>query len=190
MKLRQLGSAPYHVSLIGLGLAALGRPGYINLGHAEDLTTYDGEAMEKHTHTMLSAAWDAGIRYFDAARSYGRAEAFLGSWLLNKPADVVIGSKWGYTYTADWHVDAEVHEVKDHSLANLEKQWQETQAQLGQRPNLYQIHSATLATGVLDDEAVLASLAMLKAQGTAIGLSVSGPGQAQTIEQALRVPST
>lgn len=188
MKLRQLGSTPYYVSPIGLGLAALGRPGYINLGHAEDLENHEVDAVEDHTHTMLSAAWNAGIRYFDAARSYGRAEGFLGSWLRKaKPEGVVIGSKWGYTYTADWHVDAEIHEVKDHSVTNLEKQWQETQAQLGQQPNLYQIHSATLATGVLNDEAVRAHLAELKAQGTAVGLSVSGSGQAQTIERALRL---
>ncbi len=188
MNLRRLGSTAYHVSPIGMGLAALGRPGYINLGHAEDLENYQIDTMERHTHTMLSAAWDAGIRYFDAARSYGRAEAFLGSWLLEtKPEGLIIGSKWGYTYTADWRVDAEVHEVKDHSVATLKKQWQETQAQLGQRPDLYQIHSATLATGVLDNKAVLVSLSELKAQGTAIGLSVSGSGQAQTIERALRL---
>lgn len=188
MKLHQLGSTSYYVSPIGLGLAALGRPGYINLGHAEDLENHEVGAMESLTHTMLSTAWDAGIRYFDAARSYGRAEAFLGSWLLKaNPGGVIVGSKWGYTYTADWHVDAEIHEVKDHSVATLKRQWQETQAQLGQRPNLYQIHSATLATGVLDDEAVIAYLAELKAQGTAVGLSVSGSEQAQTIEQALRL---
>ena len=30
---------------------------------------------------VLDAAYGAGVRYFDAARSYGRAEQFLGSWL-------------------------------------------------------------------------------------------------------------
>jgi len=42
-------------------------------------------------------------RYFDAARSYGKAEEFLGSWLIDRgiSADqVLIGSKWGYYYTA------------------------------------------------------------------------------------------
>ena len=37
MELRELGKTGLMVSRIGLGMAALGRPGYINLGHAEDL---------------------------------------------------------------------------------------------------------------------------------------------------------
>lgn len=189
MNLRPLGTTPYHVSPIGLGLAALGRPGYINLGHAEDLEkAYDVEAMRRRAHDLLSAAYAQGVRYFDAARSYGKAEAFLGSWLRETSAEgVVVGSKWGYRYTAEWRVDAPTHEVKDHSVGHLETQWRETQANLGSFLNLYQIHSATLQTGVLEDDRVLGRLAELKAQGTAIGLSVSGPEQAETLEQALRV---
>src|SRR5262249_51543427 len=79
----QEDSAVTHANAqLGLGLAALGRPGYITLGHGEDL---GGEtsvaAMERHCHVMLDAAWTAGVRWFDAARSYGRAEQFLASWL-------------------------------------------------------------------------------------------------------------
>ena len=58
MNLRPLGTTPYYVSPIGLGLAALGRPGYINLGHAEDLERiYDVEAMQRRAHDLLSAAY-------------------------------------------------------------------------------------------------------------------------------------
>lgn len=188
MDLRLLGTTPYLVSPIGLGLAALGRPGYINLGHAEDLErSYDEDVMQRRAHEVLSAAYTQGVRYFDAARSYGKAEAFLGSWLREtSPEGVVVGSKWGYTYTADWRTDAATHEVKDHSAENLDKQWEETRENLGDHLNIYQIHSATPQTGVLEDKAVLNRLAELKAQGIAVGLSVSGPGQAQTVEQALR----
>jgi aryl-alcohol dehydrogenase-like predicted oxidoreductase len=78
MELRILGRTGLTVSRLGLGLAALGRPGYINLGHAADLpATPDVPSMEAHAYAVLDAAWDAGIRYFDAARSYGRAETFL-----------------------------------------------------------------------------------------------------------------
>ena len=77
-------------------MAALGRPGYINLHHAEDLGAEASEAaMEHRAHGVLDAAWDAGIRYFDVARSYGLAEKFLGSWVgsrsISQPA-VAVGS--------------------------------------------------------------------------------------------------
>ena len=37
MRLNPLGSTKVMVSRLGLGMAALGRPGYVNLGHGEDL---------------------------------------------------------------------------------------------------------------------------------------------------------
>lgn len=189
MHLRKLGSTSLDVTPVGLGLAALGRPGYINLNHATDLNAnYDVAAMEANTHAVLDAAWEAGIRYFDAARSYGRAEAFLGSWLRSReimPDAVTVGSKWGYTYTAGWQVEAEKHEIKEHSIDVLDRQWRETQSHLGAYLNLYQIHSATLESGVLDNHRVLARLAELKANGTAIGLSVSGPKQGEVLRRAM-----
>src|SRR6266567_6045177 len=100
---------------LGLGLAALGRPAYINLAHGDDLEHAGGRSittMEAHAHRVLDAAWEGGIRYVDAARSYGRAEEFLGSWLSSRhiaPDEIVVGSKWGYTYVGDWRTDAELH---------------------------------------------------------------------------------
>ncbi len=84
--------------------------------------------------TVLDVAWAAGIRYFDTARSYGRAEEFLANWLTSRaisPDDVVVGSKWGYTYTAEWQIKASAHEVKEHSLPVLQRQIGESLALLG-----------------------------------------------------------
>ena len=191
MQLRPLGRSGLRVTPMGLGLAALGRPGYINLSHAEDLDhTYDVEKMEAHTHEVLNAAWDAGIRYFDAARSYGRAEQFLGSWLRKRkisPGAVTVGSKWGYTYTADWQVEADVHEVKEHSIDVLNRQWGETQENLGHQLDLYQIHSATFSSGVLENNTVLNALDQLKENGTAIGLTLSGANQPAVLARALEI---
>jgi aryl-alcohol dehydrogenase-like predicted oxidoreductase len=175
---------------IGLGLAALGRPGYITLGHGEDVADTDEGSMEHAAHAVLDAAYARGVRYFDAARSYGKAEAFLASWLARRglsPEDVTVGSKWGYTYTADWQVDAPVAEVKDLSAAHLRRQSVESRALLEPHLRVYQIHSATFDSGVLDDPAVRDELARLRADGLAIGLTVTGPGQAETIERALEV---
>ncbi len=191
MRLTTLGRTGLRVSPVGLGLAALGRPGYINLGHAGDLDrTYDVAGMEARTHAVLDAAWAGGVRYFDAARSYGRAEAFLSSWLAARgiaPRQCVIGSKWGYTYTAGWSVDAERHEVKSHSLVTLARQIEESRALLGHHLDLYQIHSATLDSGVLDDHQVLGALARLRQGGLAIGLTVSGPQQAAALSRAMEI---
>jgi len=188
---RTLGNTGLEVTPIGLGLAALGRPGYINLGHAADLGGHtDVASMERSAHTVLDAAYARGVRYFDAARSYGRAEAFLGSWLEQRglgPDDVTVGSKWGYTYTADWRVDAKVHEVKDLSAATLRRQLDESQELLGNHLRLYQIHSATVESGVLDDPEVLFELGKLQASGMAIGFTATGPRQSETIERALEV---
>ncbi len=192
MELCELGNTGLTVTRLGLGLAALGRPGYINLGHAADLAhNYEVAAMESHAHAVLDAAWEAGIRYFDAARSYGRAEQFLSTWLTTRkiaPEQVTVGSKWGYTYTANWQVEAEQHEVKEHTLPVLQRQVGESRAYLGPYLKLYQIHSATLDSGVLESKEVIAELARLKVEeGLRIGLSLSGAAQAETLHRALGV---
>jgi aryl-alcohol dehydrogenase-like predicted oxidoreductase len=186
-----LGATGLRVTRIGVGLAALGRPAYINLGHAFDVQgETDVAALERHAHAVLDAAYAGGVRYFDAARSYGKAEAFLASWLEARglsAEDVTVGSKWGYTYTADWRIDAEQHEVKDLTAPTFRRQLAETRSLLGSHLRLYQIHSATLESGVLEDAEVRQELAALRATGVLVGLTTSGAQQAETIERALEV---
>jgi aryl-alcohol dehydrogenase-like predicted oxidoreductase len=137
---------------------------------------------------VLDAAYAAGIRHFDAARSYGRAEEFLGSWLRSRsiePGSVTVSSKWGYTYTAGWRVDADPPEMKDLTADTFRRQVAETREQLGPFLSLYQIHSATLSSGVLGDAAVLGELEALRATGVAIGASTSGTEQRATIERLI-----
>lgn len=176
---------------LALGTAALGRPGYMTLGHGDDhAPDRSREGLRARAHAVLDAAHALGVRHVDAARSYGDAEPFVRGWLDARglaPGAVTVSSKWGYTYTAGWRVDAAVHETKDHGVAILRRQLAESRAILGPHLALYQIHSATLETGVLDDAAVLDELARLRASGVRVGLSVTGPAQAAVVRKALEV---
>jgi aryl-alcohol dehydrogenase-like predicted oxidoreductase len=177
------------VAELGIGLAALGRPAYITLEHQSDFA--DGRsvsALRERSHEVLDAAWAAGIRHIDAARSYGRAEEFVGSWLRAHPDRrdaVTVSSKWGYTYVADWQVDADTHEVKDHSVETLARQWRETLDALGTRPDLYLVHSVTPDSPALSDRGVLDRLWELAEEGVRVGISTSGPEQDSVVKAAL-----
>jgi aryl-alcohol dehydrogenase-like predicted oxidoreductase len=185
------GRTKLEVTPIGVGLAALGRPGYITLGHGADVATDRSVAgMAARAREVLDRAYGAGVRYLDAARSYGYAEAFLADWLRTDPeraSTVTVGSKWGYTYVAGWKVEVETHEVKDHSLATFTRQLAETGELLRDHLDLYQIHSASLDTGVLEDAELLDALVELSERGVVVGLSLTGPDQAATLRRALEV---
>jgi aryl-alcohol dehydrogenase-like predicted oxidoreductase len=191
MHVRSLGSTGLLVSPIGLGLAALGRPEYINPGRDIDLgTERTAASLERRCHAILDLARLRGVRYLDAARSYGLAERFLGSWLQSRrvePGSITVGSKWGYTYTADWQRGATAHEVKDLTVHTLERQIRESREALGSHLLLYQIHSATLESGVLDDPDVLGALVRLRSEGLGIGLTVTGPRQGDVIRRSLGI---
>jgi aryl-alcohol dehydrogenase-like predicted oxidoreductase len=190
MPFARLAAATTPTCHIGFGLAAVGRPGYINLGRDHDLgADRSVDALRARTHELLDAAHAQGVRYFDVARSYGRSEEFLADWLRARPGidDVVVGSKWGYTYTAGWTTDAEQHEVKDHGVPTFERQRAETDALLGDRLDLYQIHSVTPDSPALTDKELHAKLAEAAAGGVTIGFSTSGPAQADAIRAALAV---
>lgn len=173
---------------LGLGLAALGRPEYINIRDNYNIDK-SLESFEQNAYEMLDFAYENGIRYFDTAPSYGKGELFLKNWndkQLHK--DVTLSTKWGYTYVANWQLGySGKHEVKEHSIEKLKEQWQDSKELL---PNLkiYQIHSATLESGVLENKAVLNELHRLKKEHKLqIGLSSSGSNQSEIIKKALEI---
>src|SRR5918999_2239192 len=172
------------IERLGLGLAALGRPAYINLGREGELPAgRTVAAMRAACWEVLDAAYGSGIRWVDAARSYGRAEEFLAGWLADRGhRDVMVSSKWGYAYVGDWRIDADVHEVKEHTLTRYRSQVAETGKLLGDHLGLYQVHSLTADSPLFDDVPLQRALA---AEGVRMGFSTSGAAQAETVRRAL-----
>ncbi|MFJ4098106.1 aldo/keto reductase [Amycolatopsis japonica] len=174
---------------IAVGLAALGRPAYINLGRAEALPPgREFEAMRAATYAVLDDAYGAGVRWIDVARSYGSSEEFLAGWLADRGhADVTVSSKWGYRYVGEWKLDAPVHEVKEHTAARFAGQWAETVDLLGKAVSLYQVHSLTVDSPLFTDDRLIGALAELAAGGVPVGFSTSGPAQADAVRRAFEL---
>ena len=172
---------------IGLGTAAIGRPQYINLRTEKSSPTNLDEFRQNGFHA-LEEAYKLGVRYFDTAPGYGLAENLLIDWLQTKNDNTIkLATKWGYTYVANFDTNAKVHEVKEHSLLKLNEQWQVSKALLPYL-SVYQIHSATLETGVLENEAILNQLAFLKEEfNLQIGLTTTGFNQVEVLKKGLDV---
>ncbi|WP_410646929.1 aldo/keto reductase [Amycolatopsis sp. cmx-4-54] len=174
---------------IAVGLAALGRPAYINLGRVDALPPGRGfEAMRAATYDVLDDAYRAGVRWVDVARSYGSSEEFLAGWLADRGhPDVIVSSKWGYRYVGEWKLDAEVHEVKEHTAARLAEQWTESLGLLGKAISLYQVHSLTVDSPLFTDDRLIGALAELAADGVPVGFSTSGPSQTDAVRRAFEL---
>lgn len=172
---------------LGLGTAALGRPQYINI-RTKEIDNSDLHAFKKQGFHVLEKAYQEGIRYFDTASGYGLAEELVLEWLQTKnDSTIEVATKWGYTYTANFDANAKVHEVKEHSIAKLKEQWNFSR-QLLPYLKVYQIHSATLETGVLENKEVLEELAKLKKEHKLkIGITTSGINQVEVIKKALGI---
>lgn len=176
-------------SNIGFGTAAIGRPLYINLKQNKEaekpfsLAEFKANGMQ-----TLEDAYNNGIRCFDTSPGYGLAEELMVTWLAHKKdPSISVSTKWGYTYVANFDPKATVHEIKEHSLQKLNEQWAYSK-KLMPYLKVYQIHSATLDTGVLENEAVLNRLHQLKKEnGLIIGLTTTGANQVEVLQKALDI---
>lgn len=172
---------------IGLGTAAIGRPQYINIKKGTP-KKFDREKFRQHGLNVLDLAYENGVRYFDTSPGYGMAEDVLIDWLKTKKDDSIeLATKWGYSYIANFDPNAKIHELKEHSISQLLKQWKVSNELL---PSLttYQIHSATFDTGVLENKDVLYKLEELQQEhGMHMGLSTSGSNQVEVLKRAMDV---
>lgn len=170
---------------IGLGLAALGRPDYINIRQNNNIDK-SKTAFKTNAFEVMDLAYNNGVRYFDTAPSYGLGEQFLLEWAkVRQHKDLLLTTKWGYTYVANWELGyAGKHEIKEHSLSKLNKQW-ETSKELLPQLKIYQVHSATLESGILKDTSIHERLFQLKKEyGLQIGITTSGSNQSEVLNSA------
>lgn len=86
-------------------MAALGRPGYINLDRDAIFGCNERslEEMQAHANLVLDALFRRSgneIPWVDCARSYGLSERFTAEYLRQRsiePEKVYVSSKWGYS---------------------------------------------------------------------------------------------
>jgi aryl-alcohol dehydrogenase-like predicted oxidoreductase len=173
---------------IGFGTAAIGRPTYINIKQDEKELPFSLPRFWRNGMQVLEDAYKMGIRHFDTAPGYGLAEQLLLEWLEKKnDPSITVSTKWGYSYVANFDPNAKRHEIKEHSLEKLNEQWQYSKKLLPYL-KVYQIHSATFDTGVLENEAILKRLHQLKIEnGLIIGLTTTGTNQVEVLKKALTI---
>jgi aryl-alcohol dehydrogenase-like predicted oxidoreductase len=173
-------------TLIGLGTAAIGRPEYINIKESSARCSID--EFKQQGLSTLDAAYELGVRYFDTAPGYGMAEVLIQDWLTASDIENVnVGSKWGYKYMANFEKSADVHEIKDHSLDQLEDQWEVSKSFLNAL-KYYQVHSAGFDTDVLSNDQILRRLHEIKKDNALlVGITTSGPRQVEVIKKALAI---
>ena len=97
-------SAKASLPRLGLGMAALGRPGYINLNRSSILgVERDVDTMQTQANVVMDRLFSLSSgqkAWLDCARSYGLSEKFVGEYLRANninPEDVYVSSKWGYS---------------------------------------------------------------------------------------------
>lgn len=122
MEQRPLGSAPFQVSVLGLGAM-----------------TFGAESDEETSHAILDAYVEAGGRFIDTADVYGRgaSEEIIGRWLATRetPGDLLIATKGRFAMSDD-------PADQGAGRAHLEHALEASLRRLGvEAVDLYQIHA-------------------------------------------------
>nr|WSX74942.1 aldo/keto reductase [Streptomyces sp. NBC_00899] len=171
---RILGRSGIEVSGLGMGCWAIGGP-YGNSG-TEQFGW--GEVDDEESTRALHRAFDLGVTFYDTASSYGagHSEKVLGAAFRDRRDEVVIASKWGYTF------DEQTRGAggSDSSTAYLRSCLEGSLRRLGtDYVDLYQLHIGDLPVAEALDLA--GTLEELVAAGTlrAYGWSTDDPAKAE-----------
>lgn len=150
MEYRALGASGLMVSAVGIGCNNFGRRG----------TTTE---TEQGTDSVIGAAIDAGVTFFDTSDTYGAepglSETLMGAALTGRRDDIVLASKFGMDMSGvngpDWGARASrryIRRAVEGSLRRLRTDW----------IDLYQLHQPDPMTPI---EETLETLDDLIAEG-------------------------
>lgn len=132
MKYRKLGKSDLEVSEVGFGVWTIS-------------TNWWGESDDPNT--MLNAALDEGINFFDTAPVYGEnglGETILADFLKPRREDIVLTTKCGYDINAPRRAK-QYERPHDWSKQNLTQQLEDSLQRLGtDYIDLYQLHNVKL----------------------------------------------
>jgi 1-deoxyxylulose-5-phosphate synthase len=164
---RSLGSAPFEVSVVGLGCNNLGRP---------DTPTFGQDGSD----ALVDAALDAGVTFFDTAdiygAEYGLSESRLGAAIRGRRDEMVIATKFGHTEAPSPIPGARgsrayIREAVEGSLRRLGTD----------RIDLYQQHTPDPSTPI---EETLGALDELVREGKVVAIGHSNFDAAQIADAA------
>jgi aryl-alcohol dehydrogenase-like predicted oxidoreductase len=135
---RRLGRSDLWVSAIGLGCNAIGGPMWDRSVRSELPVGY-GAVDDRESQRAIRRALELGINFFDTADEYGcgHSERVLGQALGSQKQQVVISTKFGFTY------NEETREVlgKDASPGYIRQACQASLRRLGRETiDLYLLH--------------------------------------------------
>ncbi|MCC3371470.1 aldo/keto reductase [Cohnella sp. REN36] len=138
--MKKMALGPLEVSPLGLGCWAIGGP--FTLGGIPDGW---GEVDDRESEDAIRAAIERGIDFFDTADVYGtgRSEEVLGRAIQGRRHEVVIATKFGFTYDSG---TKEVFVRHDVTPAYIRQACERSLRRLGtDYIDLYQIHVGSLS---------------------------------------------
>lgn len=148
---RPFGDSGFTVSVLGFGAGHVGEP----------------DQDDSESASVLWAALDAGVTFFDTARGYGLSEERIGRHLAPHRDEIVLSTKVGYNIpsTTDWSLEAVTAGV-DRALGQLRTD----------RIDVVFLHSCSL--DVLQRGAAIEGLQAAQLAGKAGVIGYSGENQA------------
>lgn len=152
MELRRLGSTGIKVSPLGLGTVKIGRDQQVK--YPSGFSIPDDDAVRE----LLSLAWELGINLIDTAPAYGNSEERLGKLLPDKNEWVIV-TKVGEIFE---NGQSRFDFSAEHTRMSVER----TLKRLGRDyVDVVLVHSDGNDMHIINNEAVLTTLAELKSEG-------------------------